>query len=222
MFEIEVDDLCFSRCNHRANDQWDVAACQVVGFERLARHAVVFVDTRFHGHDLAAQDHGGIHLAKRHAEQIEQANAGASALQVFDSWAGILSRADYVRFIQPFNRRLFELIGSTEVPLINFSTGTSTHLDQVALCGGDVIGVDWRLPIDQAWGAIGSDRAIQGNLDPTALLGPWDELRQQVDSILDGVDRRPGHIFNLGHGILPPTPIDTVKRLTDYVHERTA
>lgn len=153
---------------------------------------------------------------------IEQAQAGASALQVFDSWAGILSRADYVRFIQPFNRRLFELIGSTEVPLINFSTGTSTHLDQVALCGGDVIGVDWRLPIDQAWRAIGSDRAIQGNLDPTALLGPWNELRQQVDSILDGVDRRPGHIFNLGHGILPPTPIDTVKRLTDYVHERTA
>ena len=153
---------------------------------------------------------------------VEQVTAGASALQVFDSWAGILSRADYVRFIQPYNRRLFETIGSTKVPLINFSTGTSTHLDQVALCGGDVIGVDWRLPIDQAWNAIGSDRAIQGNLDPTALLGPWDELRQQVDQILDAVDGRPGHIFNLGHGILPPTPIDTVKRLTEYVHERTA
>ena len=152
---------------------------------------------------------------------IQQAKSGASALQVFDSWAGVLSAADYVRFIQPYNTRLFQLVQSANVPLINFSTGTSTHLDEVTKCGGDVIGVDWRMPIGKAWEMVGHNHAIQGNLDPTALLGPWEELQLQVDRILDDVGDRPGHIFNLGHGILPPTPIETVKRLAEYVHERT-
>ncbi len=116
---------------------------------------------------------------------IEQARHGAAALQVFDSWAGVPARPDYQRFIQPFNTRLFTALQSTDVPVVNFSTGTSTHLDCVAACGGDVIGVDWRLPLRQAWDAIGERRAIQGNLDPTTLLAPWQELRKHIDQILD-------------------------------------
>lgn len=153
---------------------------------------------------------------------IQQAANGASALQVFDSWAGILSARDYQRFIQPYNTRLFDEIKSTGVPLINFSTGTATHLEEVAKCGGDVVGVDWRRSLKSAWEAIGTDKSIQGNLDPTALLAPWPELQQQVDLILADAAKRPGHIFNLGHGILPMTPVETVKRLVDYVHEQSA
>ena len=153
---------------------------------------------------------------------IQQAANGASALQVFDSWAGILSARDYQRFIQPHNTRLFDAIQSTGVPLINFSTGTATHLDEVSKCGGDVIGVDWRRSLSSAWEAIGSDKSIQGNLDPTALLAPWDELKRQVDLILQDAEGKPGHIFNLGHGILPMTPTESVKRLVEYVHEQTA
>ena len=153
---------------------------------------------------------------------VQQVRHGARALQVFDSWAGLLSIGDYQRFIQPHNTRLFSEIAATQVPLINFSTGTGTHLDQVARCGGDVLGVDWRLPLDQAWNAIGFDKAIQGNLDPTTLLGAWDEVQSQADGILTAAGKRPGHIFNLGHGILPTTPMETVKRLVDYIHETTA
>ncbi len=152
---------------------------------------------------------------------LEQARHGASALQVFDSWAGILSESDYCRFIQPHNRKLFDLLRPSGVPLINFSTGTATHLPEVAACGGDVIGVDWRLPIDRLWAQV-PGRAIQGNLDPTVLLGPWEEIKRQADDILSAVQGRPGHIFNLGHGILPQTPMDMVKRLVDYIHEKTS
>ena len=151
----------------------------------------------------------------------QQVEHGASALQVFDSWAGVLSGSDYCRFIQPYNRRLFDEVSPLNVPVINFSTGTGTHLADVAACGGDVVGVDWRLPIDQAWDAIGTDRSIQGNLDPTSLLAPWPELQSQAQSILDATSGRDGHIFNLGHGILPPTPIESVTRLVDYVHHQT-
>ena len=153
---------------------------------------------------------------------IQQAANGASALQVFDSWAGILSSRDYQRFIQPYNTRLFDEIKSADVPLINFSTGTSTHLEEVAKCGGDVIGVDWRQSLKASWDAIGSNKSIQGNLDPTALLAPWPELKQSADVILNDAQNRSGHIFNLGHGILPMTSIESVKRLVDYVHEQTA
>lgn len=153
---------------------------------------------------------------------IQQAASGASALQVFDSWAGILSSRDYKRFIQPYNTRLFDQIQSTGVPLINFSTGTATHLEEVSRCGGDVVGVDWRRPLSSAWQAIGQDKSIQGNLDPTALLAPWDELQNQVDTILGEAGGKSGHIFNLGHGILPMTSTESVKRLVEYVHEQTA
>ena len=152
---------------------------------------------------------------------LGQVKHGASALQVFDSWAGILSVADYRQFIQPYNQRLFEKISVTGVPLINFSTGTGTHLDVVATCGGDVIGVDWRLPLDRAWEQIGN-KSIQGNLDPTVLLGSWSQVQSKVDEILRSANGRSGHIFNLGHGILPSTPVDMVKRTVDYVHESSA
>lgn len=152
----------------------------------------------------------------------EQARAGVDALQVFDSWAGALGRLDYQRYVQPYNRTLFERLERTGLPVINFSTGTGTYLDVVADVGGDVIGIDWRLPLDEAWAVIGSDRPLMGNLDPVTLFAPWRELRHHVDEVLHRAAGRPGHLFNLGHGILPETPVDTVRRLVDYVHEKTA
>lgn len=152
----------------------------------------------------------------------EQARAGADALQVFDSWAGALGRLDYIRYVQPYNRALYERLQKTGLPVINFSTGASAYLDAVADAGGDVVGVDWRLPLDEAWAKIGLERSIMGNLDPVTLFAPWRELRYHVDDVLQRAAGRPGHIFNLGHGILPETPVDTVRRLVDYVHERTA
>jgi len=147
-----------------------------------------------------------------------QARAGAAALQVFDSWAGIaLGRDDYVRYVQPYNRQLFAAVRAAGVPVINFSTGTAAYIEEVAACGGNVIGVDWRLPIDSYRSRIGPDQAIQGNLDPVALLAPWRELKPRIESILASAGGS-GHLFNLGHGILPETPMDSVARLVDHVH----
>lgn len=152
---------------------------------------------------------------------IAQAAAGASAVQVFDSWAGVaLGREDYVRYAQPHTRRLFAALKNAGVTAINFSTGTAAFIEEVAGAGGDVVGVDWRLPLDEYWKRIGPNRPIQGNLDPAALLAPWRELRPRVDAILDQAAGRPGHVFNLGHGVLPETSLDAVKRLVDHVHER--
>jgi len=149
---------------------------------------------------------------------VAQARAGASALQVFDSWAGIaLSRDDYVRFVQPYHRRLFEAAAAAGVPVINFSTGTASYIEEVAACGGDVVSVDWRMPLRFYRERIGGGQAIQGNLDPAALLAPWRVLAPRVDAVLEAGGAR-GHIFNLGHGILPETPIDTVTRLVERVH----
>lgn len=154
---------------------------------------------------------------------LAQARAGASALQIFDSWAGLaLSQQDYGRYVQPYNTKLFDRLSQAGVPVINFSTGTSAYIEDVAACGGDVISVDWRMPLDWAWSRIGFERAIQGNLDPVALLAPWRELQPRTDDVLQRAAGRPGHIFNLGHGIFPETPTDTVRRLVDYVHEQTA
>ena len=153
---------------------------------------------------------------------LAQAEAGADALQVFDSWAGIaLDMQDYKRFVCPYNTMLFGRLEKAGVPVINFSTGTGAYLEEVAACGGDVIGVDWRVHLDDAWGRIGDGRAIQGNLDPAMLLAPWQELQVRIDAVLDRAGGRPGHIFNLGHGIFPETPIDNVRRLVDYVREKT-
>ncbi len=147
-----------------------------------------------------------------------QARAGAQALQLFDSWAGALSPADYERFVLPYSRRVLEAARATAVPVIHFTTGTAGMLPHVAAAGGDVIGVDWRIALDEAWARVGHDRAIQGNLDPAVLLAPWPELRRQAGEILRRAGGRPGHIFNLGHGVLPQTPVENVQRLVDFVH----
>jgi uroporphyrinogen decarboxylase len=147
-----------------------------------------------------------------------QARAGARALQLFDSWVGCLSPADYATYVLPYSRHALELAGGAEVPLIHFGTDTATLLDDFVRAGGGVIGVDWRIPLDVAWQRIGPGRAIQGNLDPVALLAPRPELERQVRDVLRRAARRPGHIFNLGHGVLPETPVDAVRAVVDWVH----
>jgi uroporphyrinogen decarboxylase len=153
---------------------------------------------------------------------LKQAQSGAAALQVFDSWAGLaLGKEAYWRFVAPYNTILFDQLKQSGVPVINFSTGTFPYLEDVAACGGDVIGVDFRMPLAAAWEKIGPERAIQGNLDPMTLLADWREINYQVDRVLEEADGRPGHIFNVGHGLHRSTPVENVKRLVDYVHERT-
>jgi uroporphyrinogen decarboxylase len=148
---------------------------------------------------------------------VAQIEAGVDAVQVFDSWVGTLNASDYREFALPHTKRIFEAVGS-RVPTIHFGTGTATLFQEQREAGGDVIGVDWRIPIDEAWTRIGADRAVQGNLDPTLLLGPTSRMFQQTDDVLERVGNRPGHIFNLGHGILPSTPVEHVQMLAQYVH----
>lgn len=146
-----------------------------------------------------------------------QAEAGAQALQLFDSWVGTLGPDDYKHFVQPHMRRLFA--GLPEgVPAIHFGTDTSTLLELQRDAGGDVIGLDWRIDLAEGWQRLGPDVAVQGNLDPAILFAPEDEVRARVRRILDRAEGRPGHIFNLGHGILPGTPVDNVLALVDEVH----
>lgn len=154
---------------------------------------------------------------------LQQAQFGADALQVFDSWAGLaLGQDAYRRYVAPFNTHLFETLKQAAVPVINFSTGTFPYLEDVTACGGEVIGVDFRMPLGAAWQKIGYDRAIQGNLDPMTLLAPLSELEYHIDCVLNEAAGRPGHIFNLGHGLHKTTPVDNVRRLVDYVHEKTS
>jgi uroporphyrinogen decarboxylase len=152
------------------------------------------------------------------AAQIE---AGVDAVQVFDSWVGALNASDYREFILPHTRRIFEHLATFRVPAIHFGVGTGAILAELREAGGDVIGADWRTPLDDAWQRIGLDRAIQGNLDPTLLLGPLDRALAATDDVLARAGGRPGHIFNLGHGILPGTPVDHVQAIARYVHQKT-
>jgi uroporphyrinogen decarboxylase len=147
-----------------------------------------------------------------------QIRSGVQALQIFDSWVGCLSPHDYGEYVLPYSKKVIEGIGEN-VPIIQFATSHSTLLELMKVAGGDVIGVDWRVDIGEAWGRIGYDVAIQGNLDPVVLLAPVDLIEKEVKRILDGVKGRPGHIFNLGHGILPNTPAENVAALVDMVHE---
>jgi uroporphyrinogen decarboxylase len=148
-----------------------------------------------------------------------QIEAGVQAVQVFDSWAGALAPAQYEALALPYTRQVIESVCGS-VPVINFSTGTSAYIELVARAGGDVIGFDWRRTIDDAWSRVG-DIAVQGNLDPVLLLAP-DAAEAGADAILRAVGRRPGHIFNLGHGVHPRTSVDTLRRLVDFVHEASA
>src|SRR5262245_18062693 len=149
-----------------------------------------------------------------------QIEAGAQAVQVFDSWAGQLSRADYREFAQPPTKRIFDALRDLDVPTLHFGVGTSAILPDMKDAGGDVIGVDWRLPLDEAWTRVGHDRAVQGNLDPTSLLGPTELLMAAADDVLRRAEGRPGHIFNLGHGVLPNTDLANVQALARHVHTR--
>jgi uroporphyrinogen decarboxylase len=151
---------------------------------------------------------------------VAQVDAGVDAVQVFDSWVGALDENDYREFAAPHTARLFEAVGG-RVPTIHFGTATATILGEMRKAGGDVIGVDWRIPLDEAWARIGSDRAVQGNLDPTLLLGPTTRLLEQTQDVITRASGRPGHIFNLGHGILPSTPLEHVQMLAQYVHRAT-
>ena len=148
---------------------------------------------------------------------LAQIEAGVDAVQIFDSWVGTLNPADYREFVFPHTARIFTALQG-RVPTIHFGTGTATILSEMRAAGGDVIGADWRIAIDDAWNLIGHDRAIQGNLDPTLLLGPLARMLGHADDILARVAERPGHIFNLGHGILPTTPLEHVQVLAQHVH----
>lgn len=151
-----------------------------------------------------------------------QIKAGAQAVQLFDSWVGCLSAGDYAEYVMPHVQLIFEGLKHEGVPLIHFGTGTTAILKAMRRAGGDVIGVDWRIPLDEAWDLVGHDRAVQGNLDPVALFGPIPEIERRVTDILRRAAGRPGHIFNLGHGILPNTPVEHVAAAIDLVHKLSA
>ena len=149
-----------------------------------------------------------------------QAAAGAQVLQLFDSWIGALSPADYETYVLPHSKRAIEIATSErDVPLIHFGTGTAGMLPLLKAAGGDVIGVDWRIDLATAWDQLGEGVAVQGNLDPVLLFAPVSEIKKQTARILDSVKGKPGHIFNLGHGILQHTPVEHVAALVDFVHE---
>jgi len=153
---------------------------------------------------------------------LSQVDAGAEAIMLFDSWVGCLPLEDYRRSVLPFSRRLVQAVQVRGVPVIHFGTGTAHLLAAMDEAGAEVLGVDWRLPLGQAWGRVGFRPAIQGNLDPVALFAPLPELRRRVDEVLAEAAGRPGHIFNLGHGILPDTPVENVRAVVEMVHEYSA
>jgi uroporphyrinogen decarboxylase len=152
---------------------------------------------------------------------VAQIEAGVDAVQVFDSWVGALNADDYREFALPHTRKIFETIAG-RVPTIHFGVNTGSILREMREAGGDVIGADWRIPLDEAWSLIGEDRGIQGNLDPTLLLGPRERLLKGAADVLRRAAAAPGHIFNLGHGILPAVPLENVQALARYVHQTSA
>ena len=168
-----------------------------------------------------------IELSRRHFERYPEklaetfaaylqakVRAGADVIQLFDSWVGALSPEDYREFVAPYSARILDAI---DVPTIHFGTGTAHLLRDMKAVGGDVIGLDWRVPIDRGWEYLGSGRGVRGNLDPALLLGPWKRTEEATDRILDAVAGRRGHIFNLGHGVVPQTPPEHVAQLVEIV-----
>ncbi|MHB0871400.1 MAG: uroporphyrinogen decarboxylase [Chloroflexota bacterium] len=147
-----------------------------------------------------------------------QVAAGAQAVQLFDSWVGVLGPADYREFVLRYSQQAIATAQTADVPVIHFTTGTTGMLGLIREAGGDVVGVDWRVELAAAWERLGPEVAIQGNLDPQTLLAPLSTLRARAASILEGANGRPGHIFNLGHGVLPQTPVEQVAALVEFVH----
>jgi uroporphyrinogen decarboxylase len=162
-------------------------------------------------------------LASRLAELVReyllaQIDAGAQAVQVFDSWVGALSPEDYREYVLPHSRNVLSGISNAGAPVIHFGTGATGLLGLLRQAGGDVLGLDWRVHLDEGWKLVGDDVAVQGNLDPAILFAPLPTVFRSADDILRRAGSRPGHIFNLGHGILPKTPVDTVAALVEHVH----
>ena len=149
---------------------------------------------------------------------LAQVEAGAQIVQVFDSWVGSLSPADYRRYVLPHMAGIFSGLRRAGAPSIHFGTGTAGIVSLMREAGGDVIGVDWRVDLGDAWRVIGYDRGIQGNLDPALLLGPWPVIEDGARRVIEGAGGRPGHIFNLGHGVLPDSPVEHLQRLVEFVH----
>jgi uroporphyrinogen decarboxylase len=147
-----------------------------------------------------------------------QIEAGAQVVQVFDSWVGALSPADYTKFVQPYTAGIFRGLANAGAPSVHFGTGTAGLLPLLRDAGGDVIGLDWRVDLGQAWSEIGFDRGVQGNLDPATLLAPWPVVEAGARQVIQSAGGRAGHIFNLGHGVLPTTPVDNLRRLVELVH----
>jgi uroporphyrinogen decarboxylase len=150
-----------------------------------------------------------------------QIRAGAEAVQLFDSWVGALSADDYRRYVLPYSKRVLDALEPLGVPRIHFGVGTDHLLEAMREAGGEVVGLDWRTPLEDGWRRVGYDRAVQGNLDPVALFAPPAELERRVDEVLRRAGGRPGHIFNLGHGILPNTPVENVRAVVELVHEKS-
>ncbi|HZC28413.1 MAG TPA: uroporphyrinogen decarboxylase [Gaiellaceae bacterium] len=144
--------------------------------------------------------------------------AGADVIQLFDSWVGALSPSDYAEFVGPYSARI---LAAVDVPTIHFGTGTAGLLDAMADVGGDVIGLDWRIPLDRGWQEVGEERGVQGNLDPAVLLGPWERVEAATEDVLRRAFFRTGHVFNLGHGVLPETDPAVLRRLTELVQDAT-
>jgi len=156
------------------------------------------------------------------AYSAEQVRAGADAIQIFDSWVGCLSVEDYRCYVLPHVSGMVKQLQKTGVPIIYFGTDSATLLPSMKETGADVIGLDWRVPLDEGWQRVDHKAAVQGNLDPVLLFADWKELKSRAEEILRRAGGRPGHIFNLGHGILPETPVDNVKNLAKFVQEYSA
>jgi uroporphyrinogen decarboxylase len=152
----------------------------------------------------------------------EQVRAGADTIQIFDSWVGCLSVEDYRRYVLPHVTDLVKRLQKTGAPVIYFGTDSATLLPSMQETGAEVIGLDWRIPLDTGWQSLGLKGAVQGNLDPVLLFADWKELKSRAQDILRRAGGRPGHIFNLGHGILPETPVDNAKALCDFIREHSA
>jgi uroporphyrinogen decarboxylase len=158
-------------------------------------------------------------LAETSARYVAaKVSAGADVIQLFDSWVGALSPSDYEEFVAPYSARI---LAAVDAPTIHFGTGTATLLRDMAAAGGDVIGLDWRIPLDRGWAEVGEDHGVQGNLDPAVLLASWERIESETRAILERAGGRPGHVFNLGHGVPPHADPAVLRRLTEYVHEAT-
>ena len=151
-----------------------------------------------------------------------QVAAGVQVVQLFDSWMGDLGPREYEASVLPYSRRILDAVREAGVPAIHFGTGTAGLLEAMAAAGGDLVSVDWRVPLDAAWARVGADRGIQGNLDPAVPLAPFEVVAREADRVLAAAGGRDGHVFNLGHGVLPETPAEHLARLVEHVHERTA